>query len=132
MSDDSNSEWKEKLTPEQYYVLREKGTEKPFSGEYVDFDETGEYTCAGCGSMLFTSDNKFESGCGWPSFDDVVNSDAVITENDDSLGMHRVEVLCRQCGGHLGHVFPDGPQETTGIRYCINSTALHFRKKDSS
>lgn len=125
------SEWAEKLTPEQYRVLREKGTEKPFSGEYVDFNKEGVYSCAGCGAELFTSKNKFKSNCGWPSFDDVLSSDAILTAEDDSLGMQRIEVMCKKCGGHLGHVFPDGPKETTGLRYCINSVALNFKKKES-
>lgn len=126
----SNEQWKKELTPEQYHVLREKGTEKPFTGEYVEHDKDGIYTCAGCGSELFTSSNKYDSHCGWPSFDDVIKSEAIESHNDDSLGMRRIEVTCKNCGGHLGHVFPDGPKETTGLRYCINSVALNFKPKE--
>ena len=122
----NEQDWKQKLTDEQYHVLREKGTEKPFSGEYVDHDETGTYTCAGCGNSLFASGNKFDSHCGWPSFDDVISGDGIETHNDTSHGMRRIEVTCKKCGGHLGHVFPDGPKDTTGLRYCINSVALNF------
>lgn len=126
----SDKQWKERLTDEQYRVLREKGTEAPFKGEYVDFNEKGDYVCAGCGNILFTSDHKFDSHCGWPSFDDIANNDAIMTAQDMSHNMNRTEVICKQCGGHLGHVFPDGPKETTGIRYCINSVALNFKKKE--
>jgi len=117
------------LTPEQRHVLREKGTERAFSGEYVDFFENGTYVCAGCGVLLFSSENKFDSHCGWPSFDDIANSEAVELQEDATHEMRRTEVLCKSCGGHLGHVFPDGPKDTTGLRYCINSVALNFRKK---
>ncbi len=117
------------LTPEQRHVLREKGTERAFSGEYVDFFENGTYACAGCGVLLFSSENKFDSHCGWPSFDDIANSEAVELQEDATHEMRRTEVLCKSCGGHLGHVFPDGPKDTTGLRYCINSVALNFRKK---
>lgn len=126
----SDAEWQDELTPEQYHVLREQGTEKPFTGEYVEHDADGVYTCAGCGSELFVSKNKFDAHCGWPSFDDVINSEAINTQDDNSLGMRRIEVTCKTCGGHLGHVFPDGPTETTGLRYCINSVALNFKPKD--
>jgi peptide-methionine (R)-S-oxide reductase len=123
----SNEEWKKILTPEQYHVLREKGTEKPFTGEYENNKETGVYKCAACGAELFSSDTKYDSGCGWPSFSDVLNNKNLITRDDYSLGMHRVEVMCANCGGHLGHVFDDGPKPT-GLRYCINSLSLKFER----
>jgi peptide-methionine (R)-S-oxide reductase len=123
----TNEQWKKELTPEQYRVLRESGTEPAFQGEYTDVTTDGIYTCAACDNQLFSSDNKFHSGCGWPSFDDIKNSDAIETRADESHGMHRIEVLCARCGGHLGHVFPDGPRDTTGLRYCINSVALDFK-----
>jgi peptide-methionine (R)-S-oxide reductase len=119
-------EWKHKLTPEQYAVLREKGTEAPFTGKYVHTKDKGMYACAACGLELFSSDTKFDSGTGWPSFTDVAKSDAVVLHDDHSHGMHRVEVTCKRCGGHLGHVFDDGP---TGTRYCINSCSLDFKKR---
>lgn len=122
--------WKDKLTPEQYRVLREKGTERPGTGEYVDHKAEGVYVCAGCGNELFRSENKFDAGCGWPSFDDVLSGDGIVEHEDTTLGMRRIEVSCAQCGGHLGHVFPDGPRETTGLRYCINSVALNFRPQE--
>jgi peptide-methionine (R)-S-oxide reductase len=118
-------QWLHELTPEQYRVLREKGTEAPFSGEYDEFFEPGTYRCAGCGTELFASDAKYDSGCGWPAFSTPAGEDAVEEETDVSHGMVRTEVLCASCGGHLGHVFPDGPQPT-GQRYCINSAALTF------
>lgn len=116
------------LTPEQYAVLKEKGTEAPFSGAYLDNKETGMYHCAACGAPLFPSDTKFDSGTGWPSFTDPVVAEAIETHEDTSHGMHRTEVVCKKCGGHLGHVFDDGPQEEGGKRYCINSCALDFKK----
>ena len=122
----SEKEWKKKLTAEQYRVLREKATEAPFSGKYVDFDAKGRYRCAACGNELFSSETKFDAGCGWPSFYDA-NKDAVKFMIDDSNGMHRIEVTCSRCGGHLGHVFDDGPKPT-GKRYCINSASLEFGK----
>lgn len=121
--------WKHKLTPEQYRVLREKGTDAPFTGLFYKFDQDGVYRCAGCGNVLFDSTMKFDSDCGWPSFDRVVRSDAVEFIDDTSAGMHRVEVVCKQCKGHLGHVFDDGPTQT-GARFCINSTSLDFNKRD--
>ncbi len=120
----SDAEWRAELSEEQYRILREAGTEAPFSGEYVDHKDDGSYTCAGCGTELFDSETKFESGCGWPSFYDA-DDDIVETRPDNSHGMQRTEVLCANCGGHLGHVFEDGPKPT-GKRYCINSAALEF------
>ncbi len=122
-------EWKNLLTPEQYRVLVEKGTEKPFTGEYDQNFEDGAYLCSACGEKLFDGQNKFDAGCGWPSFDQAI-SGSVEFVDDDSLGVPRTEVVCTRCGGHLGHVFPDGPKDTTGQRFCINSVSLDF-KKDS-
>ena len=123
----SEEEWKEALAPEQYRILRQRGTEPAFTGKYWNLKEDGTYVCAGCGQQLFRSDTKFDSGCGWPSFYDALDSGTVETRDDFSHGMHRIEVLCSRCGGHLGHVFEDGPQPT-GLRYCINSASLQFRK----
>ena len=122
----SEEEWKKELSPEQYHVLREKGTERPYSGEYTGHFEKGKYVCAGCGYELFTSGMKFESHCGWPSFDKELGiGDRVIKKADDSFGMSRTEILCARCGGHLGHIFDDGPTET-GNRYCVNSLSIKF------
>lgn len=126
----TETEWKKSLTPEQYHVLREKGTERAFTGKYADTHTAGVYKCAGCGNPLFSSETKFESGSGWPSFYEPLEQEAVATETDDKFGMTRTEVLCACCGGHLGHVFPDGPQPT-GLRYCMNSAALDLEKKKS-
>jgi peptide-methionine (R)-S-oxide reductase len=116
------------LSPEQYEVLRRKGTERAFTGKYYNSKETGVYRCAGCGNPLFDSETKFDSGSGWPSYYQAVSEDAVDTVEDQSYGMTRTEVLCARCGGHLGHVFPDGP-EPTGRRYCINSISLDFEPR---
>jgi len=123
----TEEEWKKKLTPEQYHVLREQGTEQAFTGKYYDNHESGMYECAACGHELFSSDTKFDSDSGWPSFDKPVNRENVILQDDSNYGMQRTEVACKNCGSHLGHVFPDGPKETTGDRYCINSCALEFK-----
>jgi peptide-methionine (R)-S-oxide reductase len=124
----TEEQWQRELTPEQYRVLRQKGTEAPFTGEYDHLFETGTYRCAGCGTELFDSDTKYDSGCGWPAFFAPASEDAVEEDTDLSHGMVRTEVLCASCGGHLGHVFPDGPAPT-GQRYCINSAALKFDER---
>ncbi len=125
----SNEEWKVLLTPVQFHILREKGTERPFTGEFEDHFEKGKYYCAACNNYLFDSEKKYHSGCGWPSFSDVTEENIVL-KKDKSLGMQRTEVLCAKCGGHLGHVFNDGPPPTN-LRYCINSPALKFVSIDN-
>jgi peptide-methionine (R)-S-oxide reductase len=124
----SEQEWRETLTPEQYHVLREKGTERAFTGKYWNLKDDGTYVCAGCGEELFNAVLKFDSGCGWPSFYDALDKSKINEHEDRTHGMHRVEVTCAKCGGHLGHVFPDGPKPT-GLRYCINSASLEFKKQ---
>lgn len=125
----SDEQWRKELTPEQYRILREKGTERAFTGEYYHNKEKGIYLCAGCGNELFSSETKYESGSGWPSYWKPVDKTAVEFNKDTSHGMIRTEVVCSKCGGHLGHVFEDGPQPT-GLRYCINSASLNFKKSD--
>lgn len=122
----TEEEWKKVLSPQQYYVIREKGTEAPFSGKLLENKEKGVYVCAACGNELFTSDMKFDSHCGWPSFDKEIKGGKIITKTDTSHGMVRTEIMCAKCGGHLGHLFDDGPTET-GMRYCVNSLSLDFQ-----
>jgi peptide-methionine (R)-S-oxide reductase len=124
----SDEEWRRSLTPEQYRVLRQKGTERPYTGQYAETKTPGVYLCAACGLELFASETKFDAGCGWPSFYDPLNKQHVEEHEDRSHGMTRTEVTCSRCGGHLGHVFPDGPNPT-GLRYCINSASLRLDKK---
>jgi peptide-methionine (R)-S-oxide reductase len=125
----TDAEWREELTPEQYEVLRQGGTERAFTGRFWDCHDDGTYRCAGCGAELFDSATKFESGSGWPSFTEPKLAEAVELRQDNSYGMRRTEVVCKRCGGHLGHVFDDGPREQGGLRYCINSCSLDLDKR---
>lgn len=120
----TDADWQQRLSAEEYHILRQKGTERPFTGLYTDSTDAGIYRCKACHAELFSSNDKFHSGCGWPSFDKTIHSHAVGEHLDTSHGMRRIEVTCHNCGSHLGHVFPDGPTQTTGLRYCINSLAL--------
>jgi len=123
----TDDEWKQTLTPEQFAVLRQKATEAPYSGDLLYNEAEGTYMCAGCGTELFASEHKFEAHCGWPSFNNVIDNEAVELKEDSTHGMQRVEVLCKVCGGHLGHVFNDAPDQPTGMRFCINSVSLDFK-----
>ncbi|HUT82859.1 MAG TPA: peptide-methionine (R)-S-oxide reductase MsrB [Candidatus Bathyarchaeia archaeon] len=126
----SEEEWKKRLSKIEYQVLREKDTERPFTGEFWNHKEKGIYKCAGCGTELFSSETKFDSGCGWPSYYDAIDKAKIEEKIDRSHSMKRIEVVCKNCGGHLGHLFDDGPRDKTGLRYCINSVSLKFEKKE--
>jgi len=126
----TEADWKDRLSADEYHVMREKGTERPFTGVYNDTEDEGVYRCKGCGANLFDSSSKFDAGCGWPSFDQGIDNSAIDEHVDNSLGMTRTEVTCSNCGAHLGHVFPDGPRETTSMRYCINSVSIDLDKSE--
>jgi peptide-methionine (R)-S-oxide reductase len=128
----TDAEWREELSPEQYEMLRRGGTERAFTGRYWDCHDDGIYRCAGCGAELFDADTKFESGTGWPSFTEPKTAEAVELRDDSSYGMRRTEVVCRRCGGHLGHVFEDGPRDRGGLRYCMNSCSLELESRDQA
>jgi len=128
----TDAEWREELSPEQYEMLRRGGTERAFTGRYWDCHDDGIYRCAGCGAELFDADTKFESGTGWPSFTEPKTAEAVELRDDSSYGMRRSEVVCRRCGGHLGHVFEDGPRDRGGLRYCMNSCSLELESRDQA
>jgi peptide-methionine (R)-S-oxide reductase len=125
----TEAEWKQTLSEEQYRILRDKGTERPFSSELEDVYDGGKYSCAACGNELFDSESKFDSGCGWPSFFEAINPEKIVVQTDKTYGMVRTEIMCAKCGGHLGHVFDDGPKDKTGLRYCVNGKSLNFQKK---
>jgi peptide-methionine (R)-S-oxide reductase len=127
----TEAEWKTQLSEEQYYVIRQKGTDRPYSGKYDQHWEAGTYECAACGNELFTSGTKFDAGCGWPSFYEALDKTRIIEKKDITHGMVRTEILCANCGGHLGHVFDDGPADKGGLRYCVNSSSINFNKPDS-
>ena len=126
----TDADWKARLTADEYHVMREKGTERPFTGVYNDVNDKGIYRCKGCGASLFESDNKFDAGCCWQSFDQSIDKSDIDEHEDNSLGMRRTKVKCSNCGAHLGHVFPDGPRESTNMRYCINSVSIELDKAE--
>lgn len=128
----TDEQWKQELTEEQFYVIRQKGTDRPHTGKYDQHWDSGTYECAACGNELFTSDTKFDAGCGWPSFYEALDKTKIIEKKDFAHGMIRTEILCANCGGHLGHVFDDGPKDKGGLRYCVNSSSIQFEKPDSS
>ncbi|MFY8019942.1 MAG: peptide-methionine (R)-S-oxide reductase MsrB [Bacteroidia bacterium] len=127
----SDESWSKELSPEQFYILRKKGTERPFTSEFENQWDGGMYQCAACGEELFSSDGKFDSGCGWPSFYEAIDQTKIVTKTDHSHGMIRTEIMCASCGGHLGHVFDDGPKNKTGLRYCVNGLSLKFKQSNS-